>query len=114
MVDPRVQEDDLAHTPMEPDHLIATKPTGANVTASSTATNQSGAATGASSSPGGPAMSATTWLLLLTLSVIWGGSYFFIKVAVEDFQPLTVVLGRVLIAAVILHLVILARGQRMP
>ena len=59
-------------------------------------------------------MSATTWLLLLVLSVIWGGSYFFIKVAIEDFQPLTVVLGRVLIAAVILHLVILARGQRMP
>ena len=59
-------------------------------------------------------MSATTWLLLLALSVIWGGSYFFIKVAVDDFEPLTIVLGRVLIAALILHFVILARGQRMP
>lgn len=59
-------------------------------------------------------MSASAWALLLTLSVIWGGSYFFIKVAVDDFEPLTIVLGRVLIAAVILNLVILARGQRMP
>jgi len=65
-------------------------------------------------SPGGLAMSATTWVLLVALSVIWGGSYFFIKVAVDDFQPLTIVLGRVLIAALILNLVILARGQRMP
>jgi len=59
-------------------------------------------------------MSASTWMLLLTLSVIWGGSYFFIKVAVDDFGPLTIVLGRVLIAAVILNLVILGRGMRMP
>lgn len=68
----------------------------------------------ANPSPGGLAMSASSWLLLLALSVIWGGSYFFIKVAVDDFGPLTIVLGRVLIAAVILHLVIVGRGMRMP
>ena len=43
-------------------------------------------------------MSATDWLLLLALSVLWGGSFYFAKVAVLEIPPLTLALGRVLIA----------------
>ncbi len=51
-----------------------------------------------------PALTITPrdWLLLGILGVVWGGSYFFAKVAVEDIGPLTVVFGRVALAAAIL------------
>ncbi|MGH7789917.1 MAG: EamA family transporter, partial [Candidatus Binatia bacterium] len=39
------------------------------------------------------------WALLLTLSVLWGGSFFFSKVALAEVPPLTVVLLRVGLAA---------------
>jgi drug/metabolite transporter (DMT)-like permease len=44
-------------------------------------------------------MSATDWLLLLTLSVLWGGSFYFAKIAVLEIPPMTLALGRVGIAA---------------
>jgi len=44
-------------------------------------------------------MSATDWLLLLVLSVLWGGSFYFAKIAVREIPPLTLALGRVAIAA---------------
>jgi drug/metabolite transporter (DMT)-like permease len=59
-------------------------------------------------------MSGGDWLLLLILSVLWGGSFFFAKVAVAELPPLTIVLARVAIAALALHLLILALRQRMP
>jgi drug/metabolite transporter (DMT)-like permease len=40
--------------------------------------------------------------LLLALSAIWGASYVFIKVAVRDFAPATMVDARLLLAAVVL------------
>ena len=52
--------------------------------------------------------------MLLALSGVWGASYFFGKVAVEDIGPLTVVLGRVALAAAILYLVIRLRGVPIP
>jgi drug/metabolite transporter (DMT)-like permease len=61
-----------------------------------------------------PAMGATEWLLLLMLSVLWGGSFFFFKILVEVLPPFTVVLGRVGLAAVALNLFLLARGEPMP
>ena len=57
-------------------------------------------------------MGTTEWLLLVTLSVLWGGSFFFNAVALEDLPPLTVVLARVAIAAGALWLVIAFTGQR--
>lgn len=59
-------------------------------------------------------MTSRDWLMLLALSAVWGGSYFFGKVAVEDIGPLTVVFGRVAIAAAILYAVIRARGIAIP
>jgi drug/metabolite transporter (DMT)-like permease len=44
-------------------------------------------------------MSAADWLLLIVLSVFWGGSFYFAKIAVVEIPPLTLALGRVGIAA---------------
>jgi drug/metabolite transporter (DMT)-like permease len=60
------------------------------------------------------AMRLPEWALLIVLSVLWGGSFFFSKVALAELRPFTLVLGRVSIAAVALNLVVLATGQRMP
>jgi drug/metabolite transporter (DMT)-like permease len=47
-------------------------------------------------------MSTTDWLLLFLLSLLWGGVYFFGKIAVVEIPPLTLALGRVAIAAAVL------------
>ncbi len=59
-------------------------------------------------------LTGTDWLLLIALSVIWGGSFFFAKVAVQELPPLTVVLGRVGIGAIALNLFLLVKGQALP
>lgn len=53
-------------------------------------------------------------LLLVLLAGLWGPSFLFIKVAVAEIPPLTMVLGRVAIAAILLNLVLLTQGQRLP
>lgn len=45
---------------------------------------------------------ARDWSLLSVLSVLWGGSFFFVGVAIRELPPLTVVLLRVALAAIIL------------
>ena len=64
-----------------------------------------------SSSP--PAMRTREWILLVVLSLLWGGSFFFGKVAVAQWPPLMVVLSRVSLAAATLYLVLRARGLDM-
>jgi len=59
-------------------------------------------------------MGPLEWILLIFLSVLWGGSFFFSKVALSELQPFTVVLVRVGIAAIVLNFVVIATGQRMP
>jgi drug/metabolite transporter (DMT)-like permease len=59
-------------------------------------------------------MGTTEWALLVALSVLWGGSFFFAEVAVAELRPLTVVLGRVGLAAIALNAAVVASGQRMP
>ncbi|MDQ3413217.1 MAG: DMT family transporter [Chloroflexota bacterium] len=59
-------------------------------------------------------MGPIEWGLLMLLAAIWGGSYFFSKVAVGELPPLTVVLGRVALAALALNLVVLLSGRRLP
>ena len=59
-------------------------------------------------------MGAIEWLLLLALSVLWGGSFFFAKLAVAELPPFTIVLGRVGLAALALNLLVRATGHRMP
>jgi drug/metabolite transporter (DMT)-like permease len=58
-------------------------------------------------------MTKLTWSLLVVLSVLWGGSFFFIEVALRSFPTLTVVFARVALAACALHLYVLATGKQM-
>ena len=59
-------------------------------------------------------MGPAEWGLLIALSVLWGGSFFFVGVAVKELPPLTVVLLRVGLAALALHLVLGLMGLRFP
>ena len=52
--------------------------------------------------------------LLTVLSILWGGSFFFIEVLVSAWPPLTIVTIRVAIAAVILWLIIVAKKIDIP
>ncbi len=56
-------------------------------------------------------MDARTWALLLALSVLWGGSFFFIGVAVGEVPPLLIVFARVALAATALHLLLALQGR---
>ncbi|TDH34495.1 DMT family transporter [Pseudohoeflea suaedae] len=49
-------------------------------------------------------MDLATWAMLIALGLIWGGSFFFARIAVQHIPPLTLVLCRVLLAAAALHL----------
>ncbi|MGH6759990.1 MAG: DMT family transporter [Phyllobacterium sp.] len=49
--------------------------------------------------------------MLLLLGLIWGGSFFFARIAVQTVPPLTLVLYRVALAAFALHLYLAARQQ---
>jgi drug/metabolite transporter (DMT)-like permease len=59
-------------------------------------------------------MSTTDWLLMLVLSVLWGGSFYFAKIAVLEIPPLTLALGRVAIAAAALAIFARAIGEPFP
>ncbi len=54
------------------------------------------------------------WGMLLLLSVLWGGAYFFAGVAVRELPPLTVVLVRVSLAALTLLPLFWFAGHSMP
>lgn len=59
-------------------------------------------------------MGAIEWALLLALSVLWSGSFFFAEVALAELPPLTIVLARVGLAALALHLLVHATGAAVP
>ncbi|MBB4291337.1 drug/metabolite transporter (DMT)-like permease [Rhizobium leguminosarum] len=54
-------------------------------------------------------MNAWTWGLLVLLGLIWGGSFFFARIAVQHVPPLTLVFFRLLLAALALHIYIAGR-----
>ncbi len=58
-------------------------------------------------------MGATEWMLLLILSVLWGGSFFFAKIALAELSPLMIVLSRVMLAAATLYAVVRIMGLSM-
>lgn len=59
-------------------------------------------------------MLPSEWGLLCLLSLLWGGSFFFAKVALAEVPPLTIVLARVAIAAGALSLYLRLRGATIP
>jgi drug/metabolite transporter (DMT)-like permease len=61
-----------------------------------------------------PVMSSREWLMLIALSVVWGGSFFFVGVAVKEWPPLTIAGLRVALAALALHIVLKITGTALP
>jgi drug/metabolite transporter (DMT)-like permease len=59
-------------------------------------------------------MTPVEWAMLLALSLLWGGSFFFNGVLVRELPPLTIAFFRVAIAAVTLHAVMRVSGRRFP
>jgi drug/metabolite transporter (DMT)-like permease len=59
-------------------------------------------------------MSPFEWLLLILLSLMWGSSFVFNAVVLAELQPLTVVLGRTVLGAIALNLLVRMSGHRMP
>jgi len=59
-------------------------------------------------------MQVTEWALLVLLSMLWGGSFFFVGIAVKSLPPLTIVTLRVGLAALALYVVLRVLGMRMP
>ena len=59
-------------------------------------------------------MGIKEWFMLIILSILWGGSFFFVEIAVSELPPLTIVLVRVALAAVALWLFILVTGISVP
>lgn len=56
-----------------------------------------------------PTISPLAWGLLLLLGFIWGGSFFFGRIAVQHVPPFTLVFLRLSLAALALHLYIFGR-----
>jgi drug/metabolite transporter (DMT)-like permease len=56
-------------------------------------------------------MALRVWLWLLSLTVLWGGSFFFAKVALGELGPFTVAFARVSLAALALALVVPLRAD---
>jgi drug/metabolite transporter (DMT)-like permease len=64
--------------------------------------------------PARPTMSATDWLFLVALSVLWGASFFFGKIALLELPPLTVAFLRVGLAGAILVIIARVVGTSLP
>ncbi|MEM1373770.1 MAG: DMT family transporter [Pseudomonadota bacterium] len=59
-------------------------------------------------------MSTRAWAELTLLSLIWGGVFLAVRVALADIGPFTIVAHRVFWACLILWVVVLASGLRVP
>lgn len=59
-------------------------------------------------------MDLTDWGLLVALSILWGGSFFFVGIAVRELPPLTIVAMRVALAALALGGLLRILGLPMP
>lgn len=55
-------------------------------------------------------MTRRSWIFLAVLAALWGASYLFIKVALEDLSPAWIVLARTLLAALVLVPLAASRG----
>jgi drug/metabolite transporter (DMT)-like permease len=59
-------------------------------------------------------MRAREWFLLVGLSILWGGTFFAVAVALKEVPPLTLVLSRCVLAALLLAPIVWASGSSMP
>jgi drug/metabolite transporter (DMT)-like permease len=61
-----------------------------------------------------PVMGTIEWTMLLTLSVLWGGSFFFMKLSLNELPTFTIVFGRVFLAAITLYVFLSLSGVLLP
>lgn len=59
-------------------------------------------------------MMRAEWAMLLFLSLVWGGSFFFNAIAIRELPVFTFVVARVALAALILMAVLRFRGEWLP
>jgi len=59
-------------------------------------------------------MRVRDWIMLLALSLLWGGSFLFVELALAGLPPLTIVWTRVALAAVLLWVVMWISATRAP
>jgi len=59
-------------------------------------------------------MNTRAWLLLVTLSILWGGSFFFAEIALTQLGPFTIVFLRVSVAAAALMAYLRMTDQSLP
>lgn len=59
-------------------------------------------------------MKLKNFLWILLLAAIWGPSFLFIKVALEDIPPITLAASRVGLAALTLYLILRVQGRKLP
>ena len=58
-------------------------------------------------------MGGAAWAMLLALSILWGGSFFFMDIIVREMPPLSVAAARLFSAAIVLQIVLWAGGMRL-
>ena len=58
--------------------------------------------------------SRADWLIFLGLGFMWGSSYLFIKLAVDDFGTFTLVALRLVVGATLLWTCVRIVGQQLP
>ncbi len=61
-----------------------------------------------------PTLGGREWALLVTLSVLWGATFYFVEIALVDLPVFTLVAARVTPAAVVLVVVVYVTGHRLP
>jgi drug/metabolite transporter (DMT)-like permease len=59
-------------------------------------------------------LAKANWFLFIALGFMWGSSYLFIKLAVDDFGTFTLVALRLLVGAILLWAVVRATRQELP
>ena len=59
-------------------------------------------------------MGLMEWSMLVLLSMLWGGSYFFVEIALLEWSPLLIVAVRVVIATIVIWGIVLATGLPVP
>ncbi len=59
-------------------------------------------------------MGFVEWFMLIALSVLWGGSYFFVEIALTEWSPFLIVGVRVMVATFAIWAIVLAAGWTIP
>ena len=59
-------------------------------------------------------MNLLDWILLLFLSIVWGGSFFFVEVALSALPIFTIVFLRVSLGALLLSIYLIITGKKFP